>query len=127
MRMSTPAMNWSDSPPAQEVTTMLRDILTILSSDRAEARSRTSDLEAIVAQGRQTIGSLSAELAVSSTCTANRVRLFELEFGMNLGEATREFSRENRTMAEELRDAISKAAELKVGLANAQKRCVRES
>jgi len=62
---------------------MLRDRLTTLSSDLIEARSRISDLEAILAQDRQAIGSLSAELAASSTCTTNRVRLPKLESGMD--------------------------------------------
>jgi len=71
-------MDRTDTPVAQEVTTMLRDRLTTLSSDLIEARSRISDLEAILAQDRQAIGSLSAELAVSSTCTTSRVRFIEL-------------------------------------------------
>jgi len=66
-------MDRSDSPSAQEVTTILRDRLTTLSSDLIEARSRISDLEAILAQDRRAIGSLSAELAASSACITNRV------------------------------------------------------
>jgi len=61
----------SDTTPAQEVTTMLRDRLTTLSSDLIEARSRISDLEAIIAQDRQAIKSLSAELAASSRLKIN--------------------------------------------------------
>jgi hypothetical protein len=63
--------DWTDVIPAQEVTTMLRDRLTTLSSDLIEARSRISDLEAIIMQDRQTIGSLSAELRASSACSVN--------------------------------------------------------
>lgn len=61
----------SDTIPAQEVTTMLRDRLTTLSSDLIEARSRISDLEVILAQDRQAIKGLSAELAASSRLKIN--------------------------------------------------------
>jgi hypothetical protein len=54
--------------PAQEVTTILRDRLTTLSSDLIEARSRISDLEAFSRRTDRAIGKLSAELAASSTC-----------------------------------------------------------
>ena len=46
---------------------------------------------------------------------------------MDLGEAARELSRESKTMAKELRDAISNAVELEVELVNARERCVRDS
>jgi hypothetical protein len=59
----------SDVTQAQEVTTILRDRLTTLSSDLIEARSRISDLEIILAQDRQAIGNLSAELTASSGLT----------------------------------------------------------
>ena len=59
---------------------MLRDRLTTLSSDLIEARSRISDLEVILAQDRQAIGTLSAELAASSACMTNRVRMLDLNW-----------------------------------------------
>ena len=62
----------SDVTLAQEVTTILRDRLTTLSSDLIEARSRISDLEAILAQDREAIGTLSAELSISSGFKINR-------------------------------------------------------
>ena len=67
--MPRPVVDHTDVTSAQEVTTMLRDRLTTLSSDLIEARSRISDLEAILAQDRQTVRTLTAELAASSTCT----------------------------------------------------------
>lgn len=125
-RVSSPAVVWSDSAPAQEVTTMLRDRLTTLSSDLIEARSRISDLEAILAQDRQAIGSLSAELAASSTCATSCVWFLELELAMDLGEAARELSRESNTMTKRYRDAISNATELEAELVEARERCVRD-
>ena len=110
---------------AQEVTTILRDRLTTLSSDLIEARSRISDLEGILAQDRQAIGNLSAELAVSSTLKPFDYP--ELGFSLDLDEGTRDFSKEVKAMAKELRDANSNAAELEIGLANAQERYVRTS
>ena len=68
---------------AQEVTTILRDRLTTLSSDLIEARSRISDLEAILAQDRQAIGGLSADLTASSAYTINWTRFLELELGVD--------------------------------------------
>ena len=117
-------MDRSDVTPAQEVTTILRDRLTTLSSDLIEARSRISDLEAILTQDRQAIGTLSAELAASSTCTINWMQLLEFELDVGSDEATRELSQEAKTMEKELRDAISNAVELEVELANSRERCV---
>ena len=103
---------------------MLRDRLTTLSSDLIEARSRISDLEAILAQDRQAIGRLSAELAASSTCTTDWARFLGLELNMDLAEAAREHSQESKTMAKGFRDAISNAAELEAELIDARERCV---
>lgn len=110
---------------AQEVTTILRDRLTTLSSDLIEARSRISDLEGILAQDRQAIGNLSAELAVSSKLEP--FDYLELGFSFDLDEGTRGLSEEVKAMAKELRDANSNAAELEIELANAQERCVPTS
>ena len=118
-------MDRSDVITAQEVTTILRDRLTTLSSDLIEARSRISDLEAILAQDRQAIGGLSAELTTSSTCTINRAQFLELELGVNLGESTRDLARELKTVTKELRDAISNAVELEAELGDARERCVQ--
>lgn len=109
-------------PQAQEVTTILRDRLTTLSSDLIEARSRISDLEGILAQDRQAIGNLSAELATSSTLKT--VWFLEPGLNLDLDEGTRGLSKEVKAMAKELRDASSNAAELEVELANAQERYV---
>lgn len=120
--MSRPVMDRSDAAPAQEVTTILRDRLTTLSSDLIEARSRTSDLEVILAQDRQAIGKLSTELAASSTLTINRVQFLELELNLDLDEGTRDLSRESKAIAKELCDATTNATELEIELANAQER-----
>lgn len=106
---------------------MLRDRLTTLSSDLIEARSRTSDLEAILTQDRQAIGNLSAKLAASSRFKFNRVRCFEPGLSLDLDEGTRDLSREVKTMAKELRDADTNAAELETELTSAQERYVRNS
>jgi hypothetical protein len=116
------AMDRTDATIAQEVTTILRDRLTTLSSDLIEARSRISDLEAILAQDRQAIGSLSTELAASCTCTTHRVQFLEFELDMGLDEARRDVSQEAKTTAKELRDVISDAAELEAELASARER-----
>ncbi|KAF9780133.1 hypothetical protein BJ322DRAFT_313840 [Thelephora terrestris] len=92
-----------DCKNSQEVTTMLRDRLTTLSSDLIEARSRISDLEAILAQDRQAIGSLTVELRASS-------------------ETTRDLSKEVKTVTKELREALTNADGLEVELADAQQR-----
>ena len=120
-------MDWSDSPTAQEATTILQDRLTTLSSDLIEARSRISDLEAVLEQDRQSIGSLSAELAASSACITNWLHFLGLEPGMDLGADAIELSRESKTMAKELRDAISNAVELEAELVNARERWVQNS
>lgn len=122
-----PGDGLSDVSAAQEVTTMLRDRLTTLSSDLIEARSRISELEAILAQDRQAIGSLSAKLGASSTCAINWVRFLELELNVGLDETTRDLSREVKTMAKELRDAISNAVELETELAGARERYVQNA
>lgn len=71
--------NWANVIPAQEVTTMLRDRLTTLSSDLIEARSRISDLEGIIAQDRQAIEGLSAELRASSAFSISWIRSLETD------------------------------------------------
>jgi hypothetical protein len=76
-------IHWSDAISAQEVTTILRDRLTTLSSDLIEARSRISDLEGILARDRLAIETLSARLGTSSTCTIDRVRFPELELDVD--------------------------------------------
>lgn len=117
-------MHRSDITAAQEVTTILRDRLTTLSSDLIEARSRISDLEIILAQDRQAIGSLSAQLVIASACTTNQLRFFELGLNLDPDQETVDLSRDAKTMGKELRDAATNAAELEVELANAQERYV---